>query len=115
MKYATRHYIIRNNFPLDRTQCTCSESLDGSKDGFKVTGSKEVRAVNRAGDDIYDHSYDITFGNNFVVFVLQMYLPAYYSILLIVISSFAKKWGRGGLYMVPLNSVFFKVIPKKTK
>lgn len=109
MKYATKHYTIRNNFPLDRTQCTCSESLDGSG------CSKEVRAVNRAGDDIYDHSYDTTFGNNFVVFVLQMYLPAYYSILLIVISSFAKKWGRGGLYMVPLNSDFLKVIPKKTK
>lgn len=72
MKYATKHYTIRNNFPLDRTQCTCSESLDESG------CSKEVHAV--TGDDIYVHSYNITFVNNFVVVVLQMFLPAYYSI-----------------------------------
>lgn len=54
-------------------QGNISESLDGSG------SSKEVRAVNRASDDIYDHSYDITLVYNFVVVDLQMYLPAYYS------------------------------------
>lgn len=84
MKYATKHYTIRNNFPLDRTQCTCSESLDESG------CSKEVHAV--TGDDIYVHSYNITFVNNFVVVVLQMFLPAYYSIF-----SVADLKGGGGL------------------
>lgn len=92
MKYATKHYTIRNNFPLDRTQCTCSESLDGSG------CSKEIHAVNRAGDNIFVRSYNITFVNNFVVVIFLTFLPAYYS-------TFSVADLKGGGARIPPKSV----------
>lgn len=65
---------LRNHFPLDRlhrTQCTCWVISDQSRRGQESSKGRD-RAVNRASNDIYGHSYDITLVNNFVVVVLQM-------------------------------------------